>query len=303
MYRVDNAVIMSAGTSSRFAPLSFEKHKALTVVRGEVLIERQIRQLQEVGIPEIYVVTGYKAEQFEYLQNKFGVKLIYNPEYLTRNNHSSIYAARDVIRNSFICSADNYFAYNPFETEVEQSYYAVAYSKGMTQEWCIKEDQNGVIKSVNVGGQDSWYMFGHVFWDQTFSKRFLTILGNEYDVSETVNKLWENIYIEHLNELKMQARKYPENYIYEFDTLDELRTFDPCYINDTRSEIMKKIAEELKGSEAEIKGIEPYKEKDNSAAGIIFHFREKLYQYSYQKKIVKDISNFLETREEKSGNE
>ena len=34
--RVDNAIIMAAGTSSRFAPLSFEKHKAMTVVKGEV---------------------------------------------------------------------------------------------------------------------------------------------------------------------------------------------------------------------------------------------------------------------------
>ena len=63
--KVDNAVIMAAGTSSRFAPLSYEIHKALIEVRGEILIERQIRQLKEAGVPEIYIVTGYKAEQFE----------------------------------------------------------------------------------------------------------------------------------------------------------------------------------------------------------------------------------------------
>ena len=43
-YKVDNAIIMAAGTASRFAPLSFEKPKALIEVRGEVLIERQIKQ-------------------------------------------------------------------------------------------------------------------------------------------------------------------------------------------------------------------------------------------------------------------
>ena len=73
MYKVDNAVIMAAGTASRFAPLSYEKPKALITVRGEVLIERQIRQLQEAGVPEIYIVTGYKAEMFSYLEEKFGV--------------------------------------------------------------------------------------------------------------------------------------------------------------------------------------------------------------------------------------
>ena len=52
-YRVDNAVIMAAGLSSRFVPLSYEKPKGLLRVRGEVLIERQIRQLREAGIDDI----------------------------------------------------------------------------------------------------------------------------------------------------------------------------------------------------------------------------------------------------------
>jgi CTP:phosphocholine cytidylyltransferase-like protein len=55
-YKVDNAVIMAAGTSSRFAPLSYERPKALIEVRGEVLIERQIKQLREAGIDDIIVV-------------------------------------------------------------------------------------------------------------------------------------------------------------------------------------------------------------------------------------------------------
>ena len=81
--KVNNAIIMAAVTASRFAPLSFEKHKALIEVKGEILIERQIRQLQEAGIKEIIVVTGYMAEQFEYLKKKYGVVLVYNPDYLT----------------------------------------------------------------------------------------------------------------------------------------------------------------------------------------------------------------------------
>ena len=52
---LDNAVIMAAGTSSRFAPLSYEKPKALIEVKREVLIERQIKQLRESGIKEIYI--------------------------------------------------------------------------------------------------------------------------------------------------------------------------------------------------------------------------------------------------------
>ena len=54
--KVDNAIIMAAGTASRFAPLSFEKPKALIEVRGEILIERQIKQLQEAGITDVIIV-------------------------------------------------------------------------------------------------------------------------------------------------------------------------------------------------------------------------------------------------------
>ena len=61
MYTVDNAIIMAAGVSSRFAPLSYESPKALTEVRGEILIERQIRQLHEAGIHDVYVIVGYMA--------------------------------------------------------------------------------------------------------------------------------------------------------------------------------------------------------------------------------------------------
>ena len=50
-YKVDNAIIMAAGFSSRFAPLSDTTPKALLKVKGEIMIERQIRQLIEAGVP------------------------------------------------------------------------------------------------------------------------------------------------------------------------------------------------------------------------------------------------------------
>ena len=285
--KVDNAIIMAAGTSSRFAPLSYEKPKALIEVRGEVLIERQIRQLREAGIEEVVVVTGYKAEQFEYLKDKYGVVLINNPYYLTRNNNSSIYAAREYIKNSYICSSDNYFITNPFESDVDESYYAAVYIEGETGEWCISED-GGWIKDVKVGGRDSWVMLGHVFWSESFSRSFLHILEDEYEWPETADKLWETIYIEHINELPMKIRKYPADFIFEFDTLDELREFDTSYITNTRSEILKKVAGELGVEEKEIRSVKAFKDKDNAAAGFTFETGKK-YKYYYRTEAMEEL--------------
>ena len=102
-----NAIIMAAGMSSRFAPLSLETPKALLNVKDEIMIERQIGQLREAGIDEIVIVVGYLKEKFEYLKEKYKVILIHNPDYLIRNNNSSIYAARNYLKNSYIGSSDN----------------------------------------------------------------------------------------------------------------------------------------------------------------------------------------------------
>lgn len=51
-----NAVILAAGKSNRFAPFTYERPKGLFRVKNEVLIERQIEQLIDAGINEIFIV-------------------------------------------------------------------------------------------------------------------------------------------------------------------------------------------------------------------------------------------------------
>lgn len=288
-YKVDNAIIMAAGTSSRFAPLSFEMPKALIEVKGDVLIERQIRQLQDAGISEIIIIAGYKKEQFEYLKNKFGVMLIENKDYLLRNNNASIYAAKAFLKNTYICSADNYFCKNPFEKEVEDGYYAAVYADGETSEWCMEEDSEGQISKVTIGGKSAWYMLGHAFWNEEFSRKFIGILESVYEMPETKNLLWESIYSAHLDELKLKIRKYPNDYIFEFDTLDELRLFDSSYINNTRSEILRKIAQKLRCQEADITTIQAIKSSDNAADGFTFTVGANRYEYIYKTGITRRI--------------
>ena len=50
------------------------------------MIERQIKQLHAVGITDITIVVGYLKEKFDYLIDKYQVKLLYNPEYASKNN-------------------------------------------------------------------------------------------------------------------------------------------------------------------------------------------------------------------------
>ena len=55
-------------------------------MKGEILIEKQIRQLHEAGITDIIVVVGYKSSQFHYLAEKYGVRIVMNEDYNVYTN-------------------------------------------------------------------------------------------------------------------------------------------------------------------------------------------------------------------------
>lgn len=244
---------MAAGTASRFVPLSQEYPKGLLCVKGEILIERQIRQLKEAGIEDITIVIGYKAERFTYLKEKFGVTLVMNEDYHQYNNTSSIIRVLDKLHNTYICSSDNYFPNNVFTEHPQESYYSALYAVGRTSEYCLTLDKDDHIIGVSIGGNDAWYMVGHVYFSEEFSQAFRAIFASEYENEETRKGYWEDVYIRAIHQLpKMKIHRYNDHDIEEFDSLDELRAFDSSYFSDTRSSILKKIAHKLHCTEAEL---------------------------------------------------
>ena len=85
-----NAIILAAGFGMRMVPINTEVPKGLLQVKGKVLIEHIIEQLKMVGINDITIVVGYLKESYEYLMDKYGVKLKVNMEYATKNNLHSL---------------------------------------------------------------------------------------------------------------------------------------------------------------------------------------------------------------------
>ena len=275
-----NAIIMAAGTSSRFVPLSAERPKGLVEVKGEVLIERQIRQLKEAGIADITLVVGYKAEMFAYLCDKYGVEIVLNEDYARYNNTSSLIRVIDKLDNTFVCSSDNYFPENVFMNDSDDSYYSALYAEGETNEYCLTTDADDYITDVRVGGRDAWYMVGHVFFNREFSEAFRNIMTEEYKNDTTRKGYWEDLYIRYIDQLpKMKINRYKEGEIQEFDSLDELRLFDDSYIADTRSIVVKSICRTLNLQESDVYGF-----KNIKYVGDYLHFQFKvgdtIYEYN-----------------------
>ena len=279
-YRVDNAIIMAAGMSSRFAPISFERPKGLLNVKGQILIERQIEQLMEAGIEDITVVVGYMKESFFYLADKYPVRLVINEDYYKYNNPSTLMLVKEQLKNTYICSCDDYFTDNVFELYVYEAYYAAKYAEGYTEEYCMTLEKNGRIKDVSIGGSDAWYMLGHVYFSKEFSEQFVKMLVKEYANESSRALLWEQLYMKHIDEFNLYVKKYRDEDIFEFDSLDELRAFDSHYINNTDSKILKNICRVFGCEEQDIYDIVPIKQGLTNLS-FSFLIQDKKYVYRH----------------------
>lgn len=251
-YKVTNAVIMAAGVSSRYEPLFNDKPKGLMVVKGEVLIERQIKQLLEAGIEEIYLVVGYKKELFFYLEEKYGVHILVNSDYALRNNNGTIYFVRNYLDNSYICSSDDYFVENPFELYNYTSYYSAEFMQGKTGERGVILDSHDRIIGTYPGAHNSWGLIGHSYWDREFSKAFIQKLSTIYDDAETKPLLWERIFDKYIVELPPMYLKKYKHVIYEFDNLNELRSFDPFFVINLDEDIINNLCHLFKCDQSDL---------------------------------------------------
>ena len=126
--RPGSAIILAAGYGVRMAPINTTSPKALLEVNGERLIERQILQLKEVGIRDITVIIGFMKDEFEYLIDDYGVKLVVNPDYAVKNNLHSLALVADHPGNTYIVPCDLWCEENPFRRSEFLSWYMMAHT-------------------------------------------------------------------------------------------------------------------------------------------------------------------------------
>ena len=97
-------VILAAGMAKRLRPLTDTKPKCLLEVGGKTLLERTVRAMQQAGIKEYVVVTGYRGEMIRsFLENyaksqDIHFTFLHNADYEHNNNIYSLWMAGEVVR-------------------------------------------------------------------------------------------------------------------------------------------------------------------------------------------------------------
>jgi choline kinase len=110
------AVILAAGLGRRIAALSNGRPKALLEVNSKSLLEREVEAVAGAGFHQVFVVTGYAAEEIRPVLSRLGGAVSlgerWNAEYATTNNIVSLLAAADVLSDGF-CLLNSDIVFDP----------------------------------------------------------------------------------------------------------------------------------------------------------------------------------------------
>lgn len=246
--RPKNAVILAAGYGMRMVPINVEVPKGLLAVKGEALIERLIRQLQEVGIRKITVVVGFMKEAYEYLIDKYQVELCVNMEYAQKNNLHSLCLTADQICGTYIVPCDIWCEQNPFHEMEMYSWYMVC--DIMDDDSDVRVNRKEELVRTSAGGNQ---MIGIAYLSREDASVLCRKL-KEMDASRTYdNCFWEEALFEK-DRMYLMAKVLSGSQVFEINTYEQLRELD-SQSGQLRTESMEVIAETFQVHQDEIRDI------------------------------------------------
>lgn len=244
-----NAIILAAGFGMRMVPINLTTPKALLEVNGERLIDRLITQLQETGINDITVVVGFMKENFEYLIDEFGVDLVVNPDYASRNNLHSLALVSNKIHNTYIVPCDIWCEINPFSTTELYSWYMV--SDLIEEESSVRVNRKTELVKIpeDAGGNAMIGIAYLVESEAGIVREKLKKMDNE----KYANCFWEETLYKK-DRMIVQSKVAKSLDVIEINTYEQLRDLDSDS-NHLQSDAIQTIAKALKCDEHDITDI------------------------------------------------
>ena len=263
-----NAVILAAGYGMRMVPINTEEPKGLLEVKGETLIERLISQLHEVGVQNIKVVVGFMKEHYEFLIDKYNVKLVVNSHYKDWNNIYSLFLVKDEISDTYVLPCDVWFEKNPFSTVEDESWYLFGEEQVPGSNWQVKNNEK-----VRFNSSKGNKMIGLAYLNEMQGKNISKLLEKSIEEKQYAS-FWEDV-LEDKKTFLLKGKLVSDNNHAEINSYEQLLDLDSgsTHLKNDAIEIIENI---LKVNKKDIHNIHTLK-KGMTNRSFIFTVNNKRY--------------------------
>ena len=265
------AIILAAGFGMRMVPINTEMPKGLLEVNGEPLIERIIKQLHEVGIQEIYIVVGFMKEKYEYLMDEYGVELVVNPDYATKNNLHSLRLVKENLENAYIVPCDIWCDRNPFHRHELYSWYMVSDLVENESNVRVNRKMELVTVPENVGGNA---MIGISYLTKENADTVSARIGELCKKPQYDGSFWEEA-LYNKDRMIVAARVVHSTDVVEINTYEQLREIDSDS-NQLKTDAIRLICKALCAKPEEVTDITVLK-KGMTNRSFLFTCKDKKY--------------------------
>lgn len=280
--KINNAIIFAAGMGTRMSPLTDYCPKPLIKINNKPLLERNIEFLINNNITNIQIVVGHLSEQFNYLVEKYGVKLIYNNLYKTTNNISSLVKSKDSFSNTLYLEGDIYLKKDIFPEIINKiknnNFKSTMFGSKTSQnksEWVFNIQDGEVLNHFLKENAKSEYIWtGIMFIDEKMGQEikdkvevFFATLSNRKSYFESFLWILKNKFI---------FSSINEKDFVELDNYDDLIKIDKSYLSHQSKNLFTPGPTNIIPELEEI-----------VAKGLVHH-RSKLYEY-YLKLLVSKL--------------
>ena len=260
------AIILAAGMGKRLGNLTQDNTKCMVKVNGVTLIERLLRQLDELDsqrLNKIVIVTGYKGDKLRQYVSQLGIhtpiEYVDNPIYSSTNNIYSLWLAKDYLQSddTLLFESDLIFDISIINKLLQHPYPSlclVSKYESWMDGTVIKIGQDGEIDKFIPGTEfryeeaDSYYKTVNVYkFSQQFSSTHYVPFLEAYCKALGNNEYYEQVLrvITLLHKPEIKALPLNGEPWYEIDDIQDLDIAESIFC--AEDEKFSRIAERKGG--------------------------------------------------------
>ncbi|NHB69844.1 aminotransferase class I/II-fold pyridoxal phosphate-dependent enzyme [Perlabentimonas gracilis] len=251
------AIILAAGMGKRLKELTDNNTKCMVKVNGVTLIERMLKQLDNLNLSQIILVVGYKSKELiDYISTieiRTEIKYINNDIYFKTNNIYSLFLARNYLlkEDTLLLESDLIFEDSVLNRLINEDYPSLAlvakYEGWMDGTVVTLDKEKNILsfldkKHFKFENIKDYYKTVNIYkFSKAFSNSHYVPFLEAYSKALGDNEYYEQVLkvITLLEKPEIKASVLKDEAWYEIDDMQDLDIAESIFTNSTQDKLAK----------------------------------------------------------------